>query len=210
MRSLATVLLFTMPVLAQLIATPVLPTPTGGRLLPFSPALQQYFEFSADQVLTIQRLNAALQQFQTEKFARSSRVQMEIAQEIVKPTLDAMALGLRHVELEAIQREIRAQHFKTYEEIQKLLTPAQKTKLEALTAAMRLQGMICEAQSQNLLSVVMPSIRIGGAGSTGGDAQPAFASFLLGAPAQAMLAPGCTFPASFIRGGLTTMPGLVP
>jgi hypothetical protein len=133
---------FLMPAAAQLTPTP---------LLTFPPALQTYLELTRDQVTAIQRLNSASSQFQLEKMQRSAQVQVEIAQETAKPTLDSMALGLRYVELEAIRRELAADQEKTYNEIQKLLTDPQKTKVQALTAAMRMQGLICDAQSQNIL-----------------------------------------------------------
>jgi hypothetical protein len=207
MRPLAVLLLFVLPSFAQ-----ISPGPGFGRVPLFPPDLQRYFEFTTDQVASIQRLNSALQQFQMDKFTRSGRVQLEIAQETAKPTLDAMALGLRYLELEAIQREVRAQHNKTYEEIQKLLTPAQKTKLEALTAALRLQGVICAAQSQNILGVVMPANRPGGLTFTGGDASSGFASFLLGpVPFQGIPGvPGCGLSGRVITGDFQTVPGLLP
>jgi hypothetical protein len=205
MKLLAAVLIAA-PLLAQ-----TLPSPPFGRLPLFPPALQRYFEFSTEQVTSIQRLNQALQQLQVEKLTRSSRVQLEIAQETAKPTLDAMALGLRYLELEAIQREIRAQHAKTYEEIQKLLTPAQKTRLEALVSAMRLQSVICEAQSQNILAAQIPANRISGPTLNFGDGQTGVASFLLGGiPGQPVFGPGCVFPGNVIRGGLITAPVVAP
>lgn len=137
-------------------------TPAFTQVLPgpirvtFPPGLQSYLELSAAQVTSIQRLNAASAQFQSEKARRSVQVQVEIAQETAKPTLDAMALGTRYLELEAIRRDIAADNEKTHAEIQKVLNDAQKTKVQALIAAMRLQGVICEAQSQNILPSASP------------------------------------------------------
>jgi Spy/CpxP family protein refolding chaperone len=134
-------------------------TPLAGQILPgpivrvppFPTALQNYLALTTEQVNTIQRLNGAYRQFETEKANRAVQVQIELAQETAKTPLDAMALGVRHVEMEAIRRELRAQQQKTYDEIQKLLTPAQKTKVQALIDAIRLQGVICEAQAENIL-----------------------------------------------------------
>lgn len=161
----------------------------SGQLLPgpirvtFPPALQSYLELSPAQVASIQRLNTASAQFQTEKARRSVQVQVEIAQETTKPTLDAMALGLRYMELEAIRREIAADNEKTHAEIQKLLNDAQKTKVQALVAAMRLQSVICEAQSQNILPAALPGNIIPGSRITNlPNFLPGFASFLLGMP----------------------------
>jgi hypothetical protein len=161
------------PAAAQLLPGPVRPT--------FPLALQRYLELSRDQVNSIQQLNTASMQFQMEKIRRSAQVQSEIAAETAKTTLDAMALGVRYLELEAIRRELAADNEKTYAEIQKVLNEAQKTKVRALVAALQLQGVICEAQSQNILPAAMPGniapVPIGvPAGQIG------FASFLLGTP----------------------------
>jgi hypothetical protein len=83
-------------------------------------------------------------------------VQAEIVQETAKPTLDAMALGVRYLELEAIRREVGAENDKAYAEIQKVLSDAQKAKVRALVAAMQLQPVICEAQGQNILPPALP------------------------------------------------------
>jgi hypothetical protein len=166
------------PAAAQLIPVPM---PIGPRTFP--PALASYLELSREQVNTIERLNAASGQFQSQKVLRSVQVQSEIAQETAKPVLDAMALGVRYFELEAIRRELVADNEKTYAEIQKVLNDAQKNKVRALVAAMQLQGVMCEAQAQNILPAAVPG-NIGPIprltpvppGSIG------FASFLLGTP----------------------------
>jgi len=134
--------------MAQVLPGPIVRVPPQ-----FPAALQSYLELSSEQVTAIQRLNAAGRQFETEKINRAAQVQVELVQETAKTPLDAMALGVRHVELEAIRRELRAQQQRTYDEIQKVLTPAQKTKVQALIDAMRLQGVICEAQTENILPV---------------------------------------------------------
>jgi hypothetical protein len=173
------------PALAQVQPGPIVVTL-------FPPALQSYLELSAAQVASIQRLNGASAQLQTQKLRRSIQVQSEIAQETAKPTLDAMALGIRYLELEAIRRDIAADNEKTQAEIEKVLNDAQKTKVQALVAAMRLQGVICEAQSQNILpssvsANIIPASRITGVP----NGIPGFASFLLGVPTLAFR--GCSF-----------------
>ena len=164
------------PAVAQIIREPF---PRGG----ISPALQSYLELSRDQVTAIQRLNGASAQFQSEKLRRSLQVQLEIGQETAKTPLDAMALGVRYLELEAIRREVATDDEKTYAEIQKVLNEAQKTKVRALVAAMQLQGVICEAQAQNILpglrpGNIIPASRI----SPLPVDQTGIASFLLGTP----------------------------
>jgi len=117
----------------------------------FPPQLKQHMEFTDAQVTSILAENAALANFQSQKLQRQLQVQMELAQETAKPVVDPMALGLRHMELESIRRELQAEQEKTAGRVQSLLTDAQKTKLEGLRQAMALQGVICEAQSVNLL-----------------------------------------------------------
>jgi hypothetical protein len=89
--------------------------------------------------------------FQGEKARRTAQVQLELSQETSKPTIDAMALGVRYLELEAIRRELKSEQDKVLASIQNVLTPAQKAKLQALQQAMLLQSTICEAQAMNLL-----------------------------------------------------------
>jgi hypothetical protein len=132
----------------------------GGIISPFPPQLKQYLELTDEQVASILRLNSSSQTFQLDKLRRSGQVQFELSQEMAKPTLDPMALGIRYVELEAIRREIEADQNKTAANIQNVLTAAQKTKVQALQQAMQLQSVICEAQSVNVLrpSVGFPAI----------------------------------------------------
>lgn len=79
-----------------------------------------------------------------------------------------------------------------YTEIQKVLTAAQKTKVQALVEAMRLQGVICEAQTYSILPQAFPgnvipanrllpdqgfaSFLLGGVGLQYGGCAPAFRS----------------------------------
>jgi hypothetical protein len=189
------------PLIAQILPGPIVGAP------PFPAELQKYLELSTEQVNAIQRLNGASREFEIEKGNRAFQVQIELAQETAKTPLDAMALGVRHVELEAIRRELRAQQQKTYDEIQKILTAAQKTKVQALIDAMRLQGVTCEAQSQNILPIVPsvlrrldPSPLLPGPGQvptfSRGSGQ-GFASFLLGFPA---FVPGCSGASGILTG----------
>jgi hypothetical protein len=137
-----------------------------------SPALQRYLELTQDQVARITRLNNAFRQFQGEKSRRSFQVQLEIGQEQRRETLDPMALGLRHVELEAIRREIEAEQRKTLASVQEILTPAQRTRIAALQEVLRQYPLACEAVSNNLMAPPAPMAPDPATGS--------FASFLLG------------------------------
>jgi hypothetical protein len=167
------------PAFAQLLPGPIRVT------LP--PSLQSYLELSPAQVTAIQRLNTASDQFQFEKARRAAQVQFEIVQETAKTALDAMALGVRYLELEAIRRDIAADNEKTYAEIQKVLNDAQKTKVQALVAAMRLQSLICDAQAQNILPAASSANMVPFSPIVG---VPSFASFLL-SPTPALGLRGC-------------------
>jgi hypothetical protein len=82
------------------------------------------------------------------------QVQLEVSEETAKATIDPMALGVRHMEIEAIRRELQAEQGKLAAGIQNVLTPAQKTQVQALQQAMQLQSVVCEAQAVNLLGEV--------------------------------------------------------
>jgi hypothetical protein len=196
MKYVITGFFLVMPLMAQLLPGPIFRPPA------FPPALQSYLELSNDQVTAILRLNGSVQQFQGEKLQRMAQVQIELAQETAKPMLDAMALGVRHLELEAIRREIQAQQQKTYTEIQNVLTAAQKTKVQALIEAMRLQGVICDAQTQGIIpppvpANALPVLRLLPESTQG------FASFLLGNP-TIQFGLGCT--SSIRTGDFTHLP----
>jgi len=194
MKQIAFGMFFIMPLMGQLQPGPIFAPPA------FPPGLQAYLELSNDQVNTITRSNAAFQQFQAEKLRRMAQVQFELAQETAKQNLDAMALGVRHLELEAIRREMQAQQAKTFAEVQNVLTAAQKTKAQALLEAMRLQGLVCDAQAQNIIPLALPGNRVPVGGPLP-DSGQGFASFLLGVP---QIGFGC--PAGFRTGQLSFLP----
>lgn len=118
---------------------------------PFPPQLKQYLELSDEQARAILEQNTALQNFQGEKARRILQVQLELNQEIAKPTIDPMALGLRHLELESIRRELQSQSEKTAAAIENVFNATQKAKLLTLRQAMQLSSIICEAQAVNVL-----------------------------------------------------------
>ena len=144
-------------------------------------ALRQYLDLTNAQVASMVRLNAELNRFQGEKFRRAAQVSNELAQEMRRENLDPMAIGLRHVELEAIRREIAAEQQRVARETQALLTPAQRPKVQALQEVLRMYPLACEALAMNLMAppqqqpVGVPPGTGGGSGQIG--------SFLIGAPA---------------------------
>ncbi|HYI95943.1 MAG TPA: hypothetical protein VEX68_20545 [Bryobacteraceae bacterium] len=156
-----------------------------GQLLPgrelieglFPPQLKTYLELTDAQVTAMTKANSDLNAFRAGKVQRQFQVQMELAQETAKQTVDPMALGLRHAELEVIQREIAAEQKKTATAVQSLLTAPQKAKLATLQQALQLYSLACTAVDQNVLDApmafagnIIPANRI----------DPTFASFLLG------------------------------
>jgi hypothetical protein len=116
-------------------------------------ALRQYLELTNEQVAAVVRLNTQLNRFSAEKFNRQRQVQMEIAQEMQRETLDPMAIGVRYIEVEAIRREMQAEQARTATQIGALLTTAQRTKLQALQDVVRTYPVACEAVALNLLTV---------------------------------------------------------
>jgi Spy/CpxP family protein refolding chaperone len=130
---------------------PALVSQIVGVISQFPPQLKQYMELTDAQISSIVQINTSFQTFQLEKSRRIGQVQIELFQETAKPVIDAMALGVRHLELESIRRELQAEQSKVATQIQNVLTAAQKTKLQALEQAMQLQSVICEAQAMNLL-----------------------------------------------------------
>jgi hypothetical protein len=183
-RAIAGLFLVGLSVSAQTDTPPVFFAP------PLSPELIQYLGLNDNQATAIRQANNSFQQFTAQKSIRSAQVQREIADETSRPALDPMALGLRYLELEGIRREIATEERRARTTVQAILTGAQKTKVKALEDAMKLQPLICDAQSVRIL---------------GG-----FASFVLGAiisevpfPANVIpanrLSPtyGCGYPAAF-------------
>jgi hypothetical protein len=151
------------------------PSP-GGPGLPISPDLRVHLELTGEQLGAMNRLNAELWRFQSEKARRAAQVQMELQDERQKDPLDPMAIGLRYVELEAIQRELMAKARETAAEVRKVFTPAQQAKLQSLVEVLRMYPLACEAASLNLItppetrwfntgSFISPGI---GAGNVGG------------------------------------------
>lgn len=138
---------------AQIIGRPGLP-----------PTLVSYLELTRSQQDQILQENQRLSTFNLDKTRRSSVVQTEIQMELAKADPDPMALGLRYRELEAIRRETAAEQSRTMQNIQTLLTAAQKQKLSTLQEALRLQSTACDAVNWNLTTA--PPLVIGGILST--------------------------------------------
>jgi hypothetical protein len=115
------------------------------------PELRRYLELTEAQANGIQRLNAQLIVYRRGKAERQFQVQRELAEEMARDPLDPTAIGLRHVELESIRRELAAEQTKTVAAIQALFTPAQRTRLDALAQVLRQHDTACAAVAFNLL-----------------------------------------------------------
>lgn len=147
-------------------------------------ALRQYLDLTNQQVSTMLRLRSELVRFQSEKLRRQVQVNMEISQEMRRETLDPMAIGLRFVELEAIRREIAAEQARITREVQALLTPAQRTRIQALQDVLRTYPLACEALFHNLMSPPQEQGQGQGPGQMpgGGMMGGPIGSFIFGAP----------------------------
>jgi hypothetical protein len=151
MRSVLIVpLLLTGLASAQVFFTPEIP-----------PALRNYLELTDTQNTRIPQLNRQYLLYRLQKGNRQAVVQRELTEEMRRDTLDPTAIGLRYVELETIRREIEAEQTKTIKDIQALLTPVQRTRLDGLTEVLRRFDLACAAVAFNLLPALLPD-RTGG------------------------------------------------
>ena len=174
---------------ASLMFSQTLGGPVTGILSPvFPPTLRQYLELTDAQVSGIQAANNQYAQASQAKMARYVQVQQEISEWMAKEPLDAMAIGLRYVEQEAIRRQLQDEMKKTQAAVANLLNDAQKAKLKVLEESVRLQPLVQLAQCENLLTVdpqlrtpfpgnIVPASRLNfNFGTSTGD----FASVILG------------------------------
>ena len=127
-----------------------------GQALPEIPssqytALKQLLGLSDDQVSKMIQVQTENALFAQEKQRRISQVNAEIDEETAKASLDAMALGVRHLELEVICRELRDATAALPKKNLALLTDGQKLKLKILEDAVSLAPTIAQAQSLQLL-----------------------------------------------------------
>ncbi len=149
-----------------------------GQALPPTPinapdpyaALKQLLGLTNDQITKMTQAQINYSRLEDNKRERAFQVNLEIDQETAKPSIDAMALGVRYLELEVICRELREAAAAISKNNLALLTDAQKAKLKILEDAMNLAPTIAQAQALQLLP---------GSGSFG------FASFLLGGTGNA-------------------------
>ena len=124
------------------------PNPFYGLLYP---ELREYLALTDDQ---LQRIDAANQEYNAWVFAqeaRIARVQEELAGVTASTALDALAIGVRYVEIEAICRTIAERRIELGATTNAILTPAQRTKVEALREALKLLPVIQQSQALRLM-----------------------------------------------------------
>ena len=114
-------------------------------------ALKQLLGLTDDQVSKMIQAQTENAQYAEGKQRRIFQVNAEIDEETVKASLDAMALGVRYLELEVICRELRDAAAAIPKKNLGLLTDAQKVKLKILEDAVSLAPAISQAQSLQLL-----------------------------------------------------------
>ncbi len=154
-----------------------------GQALPPTPinppdpyaALKQLVGLTNDQITKMTQAQVNYSRFEDNKRERMFQVNWEIEQEASKPSIDAMALGVRYLELEVICRELREAAAAIPKNNLAQLTDAQKAKLKLLEDAMNLAPTISQAQALQLLP-----------GSSGFN----YASFLLGGIGGIVAIPG--------------------
>jgi hypothetical protein len=117
----------------------------------------QYLTVSSDQADAITRLNSNNQQSTTDRQQNISQLQAQITHETAKDTLDPMALGTLYAQVESIKREITKDMATLRNNARAVLTDMQRGKLTSLDDARKLQLLICQAGSENLL-VPQPSL----------------------------------------------------
>lgn len=123
---------------------------------PQAASVSLYLDLTDPQAAAIADLNRQLAAADRARSQRQIQLQSEITQETARDPIDVNALGLRYRELELIRREMETQRSRTREQIQALLTPAQKAKLNTLQQALDLHTTACEAIDQNIL--VLPRL----------------------------------------------------
>jgi hypothetical protein len=111
--------------------------------------LQAYFRFSESQLAAMQA--NAINSNRFSPISRMRAVVGEIVEELKRPVLDPMALGLRFAELESNRRQISEAEHRLVDANLALLDQAQKTKYTALIDAQRLRPLVETAVSRTIL-----------------------------------------------------------
>lgn len=130
--------------------------PDPGQIAPiivysFPPQLKEYLAITNEQANQIVALNSAYTVYAAGKAQRVAQVRGEIAAETAKDPLDPAALGVRYAELEAIRRDLADRQTGVRQKAVALLTDPQRARLKNLDDASKLQPVVTQAQSANLI-----------------------------------------------------------
>ncbi len=190
MKSVLISLLFCVALLGQSITPILFPTPA-----PYQD-LKQYLGLTESQYQGLLSNQSSYQTLVFSKQRRVAQVYAEISEETAREKLDAMALGVRYLELEVNCREMTEAYAKLRTQNLTLLNDAQKLKLKSLEDALKLSNAIGQAQQVNLLpgNVAFPLSTIGSL-TFGGITDDTITAVLGGFPLYAgATLPGCRAP----------------
>jgi hypothetical protein len=155
----------------------------------------RYLELTANQLSALTGVQATWLEYRASATQRTGRIEIEIAQETRRVTLDSAALGQRYVELETICRQSQARRLRSTTDARAVLTPAQLAKLAVLEQAFALMPIVQSAQTVNLLSAVLTGPP---AGLPDGTLEVEF-GYVRGPVAPL---PGCRAPSQVVRPGV--------
>jgi hypothetical protein len=114
-------------------------------------ALDAYLAVTPDQKAQITMLQRDSNRVKDEKNRRRNQVLSEFMEAIAISVSDPVALGLRLLELETIDRELREENAALVSAIQAKLSPAQLAKLKTLEESRPLPSLDMAAQNQGYL-----------------------------------------------------------
>ena len=113
--------------------------------------LRSYFALSDNQVRQIVGINEKYLSAFGVLEADIDRFRQQIAAETAKPVLDPAAIGAAYVAIEHARREEQSARTDALTGISQVLTPAQRSKLQALRDALNLQPLVTAAVQSNFV-----------------------------------------------------------
>lgn len=129
-----------------LIATAGLDAQTDSRLGEFNPNLQRALQLNSEQWSRVAQERDSFQEFLFGKSQRLTQIDRELATEQLRPSPDPMALGVRHAEIATICREANDRLAAVKQNLRRVLTAEQQTRLAQLESGMSLLPPISEGQ----------------------------------------------------------------
>lgn len=115
------------------------------------PNLQRHLELTNDQLTGISQQRFEYQNYISEKYQRLNQVNQELIFEKTRPAPDPAALGIRYYEIAAICQQSTARQATYKQDLRKLLTPAQSTRLAQLEQQLEFLPSIAEGQELNFV-----------------------------------------------------------